>query len=74
MASWKPTLSRTYLAYSAIHEKWVPWTILNRLSSISRFIDHQYKAQDEWHIDEQLFRKGMGIEAVCDTCSLLILI
>ena len=52
------------LKYSEIHLKYAEWAPLKRLEGISIDIDEKWKAQDEWNVNEELFRRGMGLEAV----------
>ena len=54
-------------------ERWLSWTIHERLHDISRAIDRTYKPQDEWNMNEAKFRKGMAVEAVRHDASLIIL-
>lgn len=53
------------LVASDIMSKWIHWYCISRLHLISLDVDALYKPGDVWAINEDMFRRGMRLEAVC---------
>ena len=49
-------------------QKFAYWASVARMDTISAYIQkHCFDAvEDKWRIDEEVFRAGMGVEAVCE--------